>query len=106
MNRSLHLNPAIVIAVPFLFQRHDLLRGGVGVKAVVIFKHRNGTGDIALDAHIGHTLADVVGEIIHVRYGGGAKPQAFGQTQQGCCPNGPAVPEILLGENVIGEPVL
>ena len=106
MDGRLHLNPSVVIAVPFLRQSYHLLRGGVGIKAVVLVKHSDGTGDIALDARIRHTLADIVREIIHIGNGGGAEPQAFRQAQQSGCTDRAAVPEILFGEDVVAEPIL
>ena len=106
MNRRLYLNPSAVIAMPLLRQRHHLLRGGVGIEAVVLVKHGDGTGDISLDACLRHTLANIVRKVIHIRNGGGAEAQAFRQPQQGRSPDGAAVPQILLGEDIVGKPVL
>ena len=107
VDRGLDLNAAVVIVVPLVLQLHELTAGGEGIEAeIVAQEHGRAAGDIRLDAGLGHGLADLVAEIVHIRHAGRAEAQRLGDGERRCGLDGAAVEPVFAREDIVLEPVL
>ena len=104
MDGGLHPDAAVVVAVPFAVQLHELHAGGVGLHVEFVGEQGGAPGNVGLDAALRRRLGDLVAEIVHVRHRGGAEAQALGDGQQARRLHRPGVETVLPGKNVVVEP--
>ena len=85
VDAGVDLDPAVVVAVPFFGDPAQFLALLVGVKVkffVFVDETVSRKGDVCLHAGFGNGFRSGIGEVIQIRYGGNAKPQALSDAHE------------------------